>query len=161
MAVSTAEDLYEMAKQLPAGERLRLVEKIAHDLVPAVEPEAAVPAATSTGATMRLHLAGQVTDLALDPPCFTVRTPRGPVVVQVGANLLDAARDAWGKEALVVIDAVEDDDGAVLEAVAFSIEPVLEAYDPLAVFESTFGSGSEIWSSPEGQEHLEGMRGGS
>jgi hypothetical protein len=35
MAVSTADDLYHIAKTLPVTERLRLVEKIAHDLTDA------------------------------------------------------------------------------------------------------------------------------
>ena len=32
MVASVAEDLYDLVRQLPAAERLRLVEKIAHDL---------------------------------------------------------------------------------------------------------------------------------
>ncbi len=35
MTMSTADDLYPMAKSLPVTERLRLVEKIAHDLTDA------------------------------------------------------------------------------------------------------------------------------
>jgi len=159
MPVSTAEDLYEIARQLPAGEQLRLVEKIAHDLVPA--PKVAAQPSPTPGLSARVHLVGQVTDLALDPPCFTVRTPRGVVIVEVAPHLLNAARDAWGKEALVGVDAVVDASGAIHDAVAISIEPVLEADDPLAIFESTFGSGSELWASPEGQEQLHRMRGGS
>ena len=38
---NTAEDLYELVRQLPAAERLRLVEKIAHDLHTTVPPEPA------------------------------------------------------------------------------------------------------------------------
>ena len=54
-----------------------------------------------------------------------------------------------------------DADGAVQEAVAVTVEPTLEADDPLAIFESTFGTGAEIWSSTAGREQLEKMRGGS
>jgi hypothetical protein len=35
MTMSTADDLYQIAKSLPVTERLRLVEKIAHDLTDA------------------------------------------------------------------------------------------------------------------------------
>lgn len=161
MPASTADDLYEIAKQLPTGERIRLVEKIAHDLVPAAATKAAIQVAPASGLSARVHLVGQVTDLALDPPCITVRTPRGPVTVKVAPHLLNAARDTWGKETLVGADAFVDADGAVHDAVATSIEPVLETDDPLAIFESTFGSGSDLWSSPEAQEQLHGMRGGS
>jgi hypothetical protein len=35
MSMSTADDLYHIAKSLPVTERLRLVEKIAHDLTDA------------------------------------------------------------------------------------------------------------------------------
>jgi hypothetical protein len=33
MPTNTAEDIYELVRQMPVSERLRLVEKIAHDLV--------------------------------------------------------------------------------------------------------------------------------
>lgn len=161
MPANTAEYLYEIAKQLPASERIRLVEKIAHGLAsppaPASEPE--VGGRAIDGLSTRVVLVGQVTDLALDPPRFTVRTARGPVVVDVAPHLLDGVRDAWGKEAIVAVDAVVDADGAVREAVAVTVEPALEADDPLAIFESTFGSGAEIWSTAEGREQLEKMRG--
>ncbi|MFT3768042.1 MAG: hypothetical protein QM820_21545 [Minicystis sp.] len=54
MATNTAEDLYALVLQLPAAERLRLVEKIAHDLS-AAAPKAQVssggaePAGAATG----------------------------------------------------------------------------------------------------------------
>ncbi len=161
MPIATAESLYEIAQQLPASERIRLVEKIAHGLAPAPDP-APEPAARGTGGlSTRLHLIGQVTDLALDPPRFTVRTTRGPVIVQVAPHLLDALRDAWGKDALVEVDAVVDEGGAVHDAVAITVEPTSEADFPLAIFESTFGTGAEVWASAEGREQLEKMRGGS
>ena len=43
MALNTADDLYEMAKSLPVTERLRLVEKIAHDLTDASPHPVAPP----------------------------------------------------------------------------------------------------------------------
>jgi hypothetical protein len=55
MAMNIAEDLYDLVLQLPAGERLRLVEKIAHDLSGA--PQAApLPrdAAAVAGAAVRI-----------------------------------------------------------------------------------------------------------
>ena len=61
MPANTAEYLYEIAKQLPASERIRLVEKIAHGLAsppePASEPE--VAARLTDGLSTRLHLVGQ------------------------------------------------------------------------------------------------------
>jgi hypothetical protein len=155
---TTAEQVYEMAKQLAPAERLRLVEKIAHDLAPVPDTRAR-PARTDPPST-RVELLGQVTDLALDPPRFMVRVKQGPVSVQVPPDLLDAARDAWGKHALVRTDAVVDADGTVLHAVAVTIEPVPEIDDPLAIFEATFGSGADLWASPESCTHLEEMRGG-
>jgi hypothetical protein len=161
MPANTAEYLYEIAKQLPASERIRLVEKIAHGLASPPAPEPEVAAHVTGGLSTRAHLVGQVTDLALDPPRFTVRTTRGPVVVQVAPHLLDTVRDAWGKDALVGVDAIVDADGAMREAVAVTVEPTLEADDPLAIFESTFGTGAELWASAEGRGQLEKMRGGS
>jgi hypothetical protein len=163
MPANTAEYLYEIAKQLPASERIRLVEKIAHGLAspPAPTPEPEASARVIDGLSTRMYLVGQVTDLALDPPRFIVRTARGPVVVDVAPHLLDSVRDAWGKEAIVGIDAVVDADGAVHNAVAVTVEPTLDAEDPLAIFESTFGTGAEIWSTTEGREQLEEMRGNS
>jgi hypothetical protein len=60
----------------------------------------------------------------------------------------------------VEVDALLGPDGAIRDAVAVTIKPALDADDPLALFEATFGSGGELWSSPEGREQLETMRGG-
>ena len=43
MTMSTADELYQLAKSLPVNERLRLVEKIAHDLTDATTLVTAVP----------------------------------------------------------------------------------------------------------------------
>lgn len=43
MTMSTADDLYQIAKSLPVTERLRLVEKIAHDLTDASTLAVALP----------------------------------------------------------------------------------------------------------------------
>jgi hypothetical protein len=43
--MSTADDLYELAKSLPVTERLRLVGKIAHDLTDALPPPVGLTAA--------------------------------------------------------------------------------------------------------------------
>ena len=43
MATRTAEDLYDLVRQLPAAERLRLVEKIAHDLSANTSPAEPAP----------------------------------------------------------------------------------------------------------------------
>jgi hypothetical protein len=45
MTTSTADDLYQLAKSLPVTERLRLVEKIAHDLTVAGPPSVGLTAA--------------------------------------------------------------------------------------------------------------------
>jgi len=37
MGIEKAEEVYEIARRLPVGERLKLVEKIAHDLIPMAE----------------------------------------------------------------------------------------------------------------------------
>lgn len=153
----STDEVYELARQLPPGERIRLVEKIAHDLAPV--PDVSARSAPAGGLPGRVNLLGRVTDLALDPPRFTVFAARGPVIVLVAPQLLDAARDVWGKEAIVGVDAVLDPDGTIHDAVAATIEPVSEVDDPLAIFEATFGSGADVWSSTEGQEHLDGMRG--
>jgi len=153
----STDDVYALARQLPPGERLRLVEKIAHDLAPA--PDVPARPAPVVGLEGEIDLLGQVTDLSLDPPRFTVRTARGPVVVQVAPDLLDAARDAWGKRALVGVAAVVDADGAVHDAKATTIEPVAFDDDPVAIFEATFGSGAALAESPTGREYLETMRG--
>lgn len=152
MTTSTAEDLYELAKKLPVNERLRLVEKIAHDLTG--------PAAPRVSAMVETRVAGQVTDIALDPPRFTVKTARGPVVVRASVHLLDAVRAAWGCESIVTVNAAMDPDGTIDDAEAVTIEVCSQVDDALATFEATFGSGHAVWSSPEGREHLETMRGG-
>lgn len=57
MATNTAEDLYDLVLQLPVAERLRLVEKIAHDLSGAAPParpvvEAAEPGSAAGGSAL-------------------------------------------------------------------------------------------------------------
>ena len=37
MGIEKAEEVYEIARRLPVGERLKLVERIAHDLIPMAE----------------------------------------------------------------------------------------------------------------------------
>jgi hypothetical protein len=49
---------------------------------------AAAETTPASGLSTRVHLVGQVTDLALDPPSVTIRTPRGPVTVAVAPHLL-------------------------------------------------------------------------
>jgi hypothetical protein len=131
----------------PVVERLRA---LGHDVLTALE---------AVGIHGGLDLLGQVTDLSLDPPRFTVRTARGPVVVQVAPDLIDAARDAWGKRAIVGVDAVLSADGTVHDAAATTIEPIVVDDDPLATFEATFGSGAALVATPEGRAYLETMRG--
>jgi hypothetical protein len=153
MTVNTADDLYELAKQLPVSERLRLVEKIAHDLSAAPPPAAAERTET--------RLVGEVIDIALEPARFTVKGARGLVLVRAPERLLDAVRAAWGCEVIVTVRAVLGAEGTVDDAEAIGIEVSARTGDPLSIFESTFGSGQEVWSTPEGQEHLETMRGSS
>jgi len=45
MATNTADDLYVLVRQLPTAERLRLVERIAHDLCAAAPSVAIAPPA--------------------------------------------------------------------------------------------------------------------
>lgn len=161
MAASTAEDLYEMARLLPASERLRLLEKIAHDLTPESPRVAPVPAVPPGAPTTRVHLVGHVTELAFDPPRFVVQTSRGPVLIRVAPDLVDAARAAWGQEVVLEVDAVVDDSGAILDAAAVTVEVALAPDDPLAIFDATFGSGAGLWSSADGQQQLSTMRGGT
>ena len=152
-----AKKLYDEILKLPESERRALARRVLAD-VPDAKQEVAPPT-PPVGMEGRLELLGQVMDLALDPPRFTVRTARGPVVVRVTPDLLDAAREAWGRDALVGVDAILDADGIVHNAVAATIEPVPVVDDPLAVFEATFGMGAELFASPEGREYLETMRG--
>jgi hypothetical protein len=161
MPVTSADDLYELAKQLPTSERLRLVERIAHELTldrDNMAPSTGKPPVAGT--KTRTQLIGQVTDIALEPPQFKVRTTRGGVSVSAGAHLIDAVWDAWGREVIVDVEASLDVDGAPFDATAIAIEVVAQADDLLANFESTFGSGSEIWGSREVHPRLLVLRGG-
>jgi hypothetical protein len=161
MSALTADDLYEMAQRLPASERLRLVEKIAHHLTLAREPD---PRESSrppvSGARIRTQLIGQVTDIAVDPLRFTIRTSRGEISVAAGLDLTENVWSAWGHEVIADVDAFLDLEGKTLDAVAISLDLSAQADDLISNFESTFGSGSEIWSSAEARGELGAMRGG-
>jgi len=161
MSALTADDLYEMAQRLPASERLRLVEKIAHHLTLTCAPE---PPESSrppvSGARIHTQLIGQVTDIAVDPLRFTIRTPRGEVSVSAGLNLTENVWSAWGHEVIADVEAFLDITGKTLDAVAISLDLSAQTDDLLSNFESTFGSGSEIWSTTEARRELAAMRGG-
>ena len=161
MPAITTDALYEMAKQLSTTERLLLVEKIAHNLTlthPGASSETPRPAASGT--RTRTQIVGQVTDIALDPLRFTIRTARGEIIVFAGADLTENVWSAWGHEVIADVEAYVDIDGRTQGAVAISIELSAQADDLLSNFESTFGSGSEIWSTPEAQRETAAMRGG-
>jgi len=161
MSAITADDLYEMTKKLSTNERLRLVEKIAHHLTVANDhdkPGTATPAAS--GVRTRTQLIGQVTELAVDPLRFTIRTPRGDVAVIAGAAFIDNVWSAWGHEVIAEVEAFLDFDGKTWGAVVLSIERAAQSEDLLSNFESTFGSGSEIWATAEARREMAAMRGG-
>ena len=170
----TADDLYEMAQQLPSSERLRLVEKIAHSLALTREPAkpegrrpdgaGALPPpwlqqGPLSGARARTLLVGQVTEIAVDPLRFTIRGSRGDVSISAGMELTETVWSAWGHEVIADVEAFLDIDGQTIDAVAISLEVSAQADDLLSNFESTFGSGSEVWCTADARRELAVMRG--
>lgn len=161
MSVNTADDLYELARQLSTSERLHLVEKIAHGLTVAGDPrEPPSERNPASGTRTRVELVGRVTDIAVEPLRFTIRTAHGEVSVAADANLLDAVWGAWGQEVILDAEAFLDFDGKTLDASAISLEVSAEADDLLSNFESTFGSGSDLWTTAEARDQTAKMRGG-
>jgi hypothetical protein len=105
-------------------------------------------------------LVGQITDISnYDHPSFRIRTSKGRVVtVRAYAHQRDVVQAAWGKEVVVDLTADVDLEGNISDAVAIDIH--LVPTDPFADFEESYGSGSDLWSTPEGQRFIRTMRGG-
>lgn len=161
MLAKTADDLYELTQQLSANERLRLVEKITKGLIDSLDPAQPVPSIPPvSGIRARVQIVGQVTDIAVDPIRFTIRTARGDLRILASSGLRDIVGGAWGREIIADVDAILDLEGQILEASAISLDLVAEPDDLLSNFESTFGSGSDLWGTAAARREMAALRGG-
>lgn len=92
-------------------------------------------------------VSGQIVSLTYDPPGFILATPTSRRSVRMPSALRDRARELWGREVVVMTDAVVTADGAVADLQALEICASAGAQDAAARFEETFGLMRGSWDS--------------
>jgi len=92
-------------------------------------------------------ISGQIISLTYDPPGFILATPTARRSVRMPSALRDRARELWGREVVVLTDAVVAADGAVADLQALDIRPAATAQAADATFDKTFGLMRGSWDS--------------
>ena len=92
-------------------------------------------------------ISGQIVSLTFDPPGFILATTAARRSVRMPSSLRDRARELWGREVVVLTDAVVAADGAVADLQAIDIRPAATAQAADAGFEKTFGVMRGSWDS--------------
>ena len=92
-------------------------------------------------------ISGQIVSLTYDPPGFVLATPTARRSVRMASAHRDRARELWGKEVVVLTDAVVAMDGAVADLQALEIRAAATAQEAEARFDETFGVMRGFWDS--------------
>jgi len=92
-------------------------------------------------------ISGQIVSLTYDPPGFILATSAARRSVRMPSSLRDRARELWGREVVVLTDAVVAADGAVADLQAIDIRPAVTAQAADASFDKTFGVMRGSWDS--------------
>jgi hypothetical protein len=92
-------------------------------------------------------ISGQIISLTYDLPGFILATPTARRSVRMPSALRDRARELWGREVVVLTDAVVAADGAVADLQALDIRPAATAQAADATFDKTFGLMRGSWDS--------------
>ena len=119
-----------------------------------------VAAITSLEAALRKHAAsqrkghrattsisGQIVSLTYDPPGFILATPSAKRNVRMPSALRERAHELWGREVVVLTDAMVAADGAVADLHALDIRPAATAQSADASFDKSFGLMRGSWDS--------------
>ena len=85
--------------------------------------------------------------LIYDPPGFVLATAATKRSVRMPSALRDRAHELWGREVVVLTDAVVAADGAVADLQALDIRPAAPAQAADASFGKTFGVMRGSWDS--------------
>jgi hypothetical protein len=90
-------------------------------------------------------LSGQIVSLTYDPPGFILVTANARRTVRMPSTLRDRARENWGREVVVLSDALMTSDGAVSDVQAIDIRPAATAEHADEGFDQTFGIMRGAW----------------
>ncbi len=111
-----------------------------------------------TGHRATIALTGQIASLTYDPPSFVLVTAAGRQPVKMPASLRDQAKEHWGIEVVVNVEASLSADGDVGDAHAVSIHRSGSAENAAAVFEQTFGALHQVWGTEEARTYIGNLR---
>jgi len=112
----------------------------------------------ATAERSQTQLVGQIVALTYHPPAFSLLTGKGKFAVSMPAGLRQKAREMWGEEVVVLVDANITAEGDVRDPKAVDIAPAAvasvedDAEDGFGLFKGT-------WDTPESTEYFESLRG--
>lgn len=99
-------------------------------------------------------LSGQIVSLTYDPPGFILTSGTSRHTVRMPSALRDRARELWGKEVVVLTDAVVSADGGVTGIHALDISSAAGAEQASERFDETFGLMRDVWNKEELDDFL-------
>lgn len=111
-----------------------------------------------TGHKAPIALSGQIASLTFDPPSFVLATATGRQTIKMQAQLRQKARELWGAEVVVDVEATLSEEGDVADPQAVSIREVGTAEAAVADFDKTFGMLQQAWGSDEARAYVSGSR---
>lgn len=110
--------------------------------------------ARKTGHRALTSLTGQITSLTYDPPGFVLAAGSARRIIRMPSALRDVARENWGREVVVLTDAVITEEGSVADVQALEIRPAASAQEADKHFDETFGILRGDWDSAELEAYL-------
>ena len=111
-----------------------------------------------SGHRATIALTGQIAALTYDPPSFILATATGRQTVRMPAGLRVQARECWGSEVVVNVEATLSAEGDVGEAQALSIHRSGSAETAGSKFDNTFGALHQAWGTEEARAYIDSLR---
>lgn len=94
-------------------------------------------------------LAGQIVSLTYDPPGFVLSSGAARRSVRMPSRLRDLAREFWGKEVVILTDAIVSAEGGVADIHALEIRLAASAEQASERFDETFGLMRDVWNKDD------------
>ena len=111
-----------------------------------------------TGHKAPIAVSGQITSLTFDPPSFVLATSTGRQTIKMPAQLRQQAREHWGIEVVVDLEATLSEEGDVADPHALAIRKAGTADAALADFDKTFGMFQQAWGTDEAKAYIGSLR---
>lgn len=105
-----------------------------------------------------IALSGQITSLTFEPPSLVLATSNGRQTIKMPAQLRGQAKDHWGEEVVVDVEATLSEEGDVADPRAIAIRKAGTADAALADFDRTFGMLQQAWGTDEAKAYIGDLR---